>query len=127
VGPLLAQVPRAAGALLGLLVDGRPLLAGLRSDQLAPAGLAGIWARRLAERDPLLTRLDEPEAARVLIAAGVEAGVGRQAGAGGRVHANLTAALGRCGPPGTMGGGTPKPRVEELARRLAGRLVGVAS
>ncbi|MEZ0074822.1 hypothetical protein [Planotetraspora sp. GP83] len=140
---LFAAVPKAAAALLGIRLDGRSLLelSGLRTAWFSTGGLAWNWARRLGERDPLFTRLDERAAARVLIAAGVAAGAGAQAeaevaagvasGTGDRlppadrerVHGNLVAHLARCGPPGTMGAQPPKPQVAAVARRLAARLV----
>ncbi len=124
--PQMPEISRAASAVLALKVQDHslPEISGLRQEWFQPGGLAAIWAERLTEHDPLLTRLDERSAARVLVSAGVIAAETHPAAkARDRVHENLSATLPRCGPPGTMAGDTPSSQVDAIARRLAAQLV----
>jgi hypothetical protein len=121
----LAAVPAVATALLDISVDGQSLrrLSGARLEWFAAKGRMDMWARRLSAPAPVLPRLDERAAARLVIGAGVTATAHTTGDDRLRLHNNLVEILPVCGPPGRMGVAPPAPEVDDLADDLARRLL----
>lgn len=121
----LTVVPAVAAALLDVEVDGLTLrrLSGARPEWFAAQGRVDAWAQRLTKPEPVLSRLDERVAARLVIGAGVAAAEHATGDDRSRLHDNLVEILPACGQPGRMGASPPRPEIDALAADLAGRLL----
>lgn len=123
---LLGQVPRVAGALVALTVDGAslPHLCGWSPDRFRAGGDVDRWRQLLASPAPAVAGRSARAAARLAVAGGVAAY--RAASDGSRAEpavlaANLLEILPTCGPAGTLAG-APAPDVRPVADRLTARL-----
>jgi hypothetical protein len=123
----LAVTRAAATALVDLPVADSTLrgLCAVAPRRDAPGGEVGHWAQRLVVADPIFTQRNGRSAARIAIAAGVEAYLSTDADHGAEVallRENLPVLLAGCGPPGLLAAPAPLD-VTALADRLAARLV----